>query len=113
MMDGLNGGFSEYGFLPLLHKRGYQLVDRRYNRHLLGKPGGPSPYEAAVAQTLNGTELFVYSWMSLLVAIGYCRGPETRWHRSLEIIVLTMAAFGRPTITRAIPDLLGCRSCKI
>ena len=31
MMDGLNGAFgAEYGFLPILHERGYKLVDRRY-----------------------------------------------------------------------------------
>ena len=89
MMDGLNGAFSEYGFLHTLHTKGYQLVDRRYSRHLIGKPSGPSAYEAAVAQTLNGTELIVYSWMSLLAAVGSCQ-QDAKWHKSIELIVLTM-----------------------
>lgn len=93
MMDGLNGAFSEFGFLPLLHKNAYQLVDRRYRRHLIGKgPQGPSAYEADVVRLMNAAELFVYSWMSLLVAIGIAR--KAKWHKTLEVIVLTMAAFG-------------------
>jgi hypothetical protein len=76
-MDGLNGAFSEFGFMPLLHEKGYQMVDRRYRRHLIGTPEGPSQYEANVARTLNAMELFVYSWMSFLVAVGMCK--RAKW----------------------------------
>ena len=106
MMDGLNGAFSEYGFLPLLHKRGYQLVDRRYRRHLMGQPPlGPSAYEVAVARTVNAAEVLVYSWMSIMAAVGVA--TRAKWHRSLELIVLTMAAYG--TVVFVVPDLFdGC-----
>ena len=105
MMDGLNGAFSEHGFLSYLHKHGYQLVDRRYHRALVDTPAGPTAYEAAVVQTLNATELFVYSWMSWLVAVGICK--HASWHRTLEAVVLTMAAFG--ALLFVVPDYLtGC-----
>lgn len=105
MMDGLNGAFSEYGFLSYLHKNGYHMVDRRYRRHLTNLPGGPSGYEASVVQTLNGIELFVYSWMSFLTAVSITNNGK--WHRILEICVLTMAAFG--ALLFLVPDYMtGC-----
>ena len=106
MMDGLNGAFSEYGFLPLLHERGYRMVDRRYRRHLIGKPPqGPSEYEVLVARTVNATEVLVYSWMSIMAAVGIA--TRARWHKTLELMVLTMAAYG--TVVFVVPDMLdGC-----
>jgi|EP00945_MAST-04E_sp_MAST-4E-sp1_P005269 hypothetical protein len=105
IMDGLNGAFSEYGFMPLLHKEGYQMIDRRYRRHLIDQPGGPSAYEANLAKTLNAMELFLYSWMSFLTAVSISNG--TTWHKSLEVIVLTMAAYG--AVLFVVPDMLnGC-----
>ena len=107
MMDGLNGAFSEHGFLPILHEKGYRLVDRRYRRHLIGAPGGigPSSYEVLVARTVNSIELFVYSWMSIMAAVGVA--TRARWHQTVETIVLTMAAYG--TIVFVLPDMLdGC-----
>ena len=105
IMDGLNGAFSEYGFMDLLHKEGYRMIDRRYRRHLIDQPGGPSAYEANVAKTLNAMELFVYSWMSFFSAVSICNG--TKWHKSLEVIVLTMAAYG--AVIFVVPDMLtGC-----
>ena len=105
MMDGLNGAFSEFGFLPYLHKNVYHMIDRRYRRHLTDKPGGPSGYEASVVRTLNGTELFVYSWMSFLTAVSICNGRK--WHKTLEVCVLTMAAYG--AIMFLLPDYMtGC-----
>ena len=41
IMDGLCGAFAEYG-LPLYAQ--YRNVDRRYRRHLMGQPGGPTVY---------------------------------------------------------------------
>lgn len=65
MMDGLNGAFSEAGFLPMMHKRAYQLVDRRYRRDQIGAGGvgsaGPSAFEANFVKVLGSTELFVYA----------------------------------------------------
>jgi hypothetical protein len=106
MMDGLNGAFSEYGFLPLLHKRGYQMVDRRYRRHLIGQgPDGPSEYEVRLAQTVNAAEVLVYSWMSIMAAVGVA--TQARWHKTLEAMVLTMAAYG--AVVFVVPDMLdGC-----
>ena len=107
MMDGLNGAFSEFGFLPLLHEKGYRLVDRRYRRNLIGKaPNGPSLYEVNVARTVNAAEVFVYSWMSIMSAVGIA--TRATWHKTLEIIVLTMAAYG--TVVFVVPDMLdgGC-----
>ena len=106
MMDGLNGAFSEYGFLPLLHERGYRMVDRRYRRHIIGKPpDGPSEYEVILARTVNATEVIVYSWMSIMAAVGVA--TRARWHKTLEMIVLTMASYG--TVVFVLPDMLdGC-----
>ena len=109
MMDGLNGAFSEYGpFLPLMHERGYRNVDRRYRRHLIGKPPmGPSMYEVAVARTVNATEVLVYSWMSIAVAVGIA--TRAKWHKTLEVVVLTMAAYG--SVIFMAPDMLdGCQN---
>ena len=104
-MDGLNGAYAEFGFMPLLHERAYQLVDNRYNRHLVGQPGGPSEAEAVSARVVNSIELFVYSWMSILVAAGIA--TRSRWHKTLEAAVLTMAAYG--TVVFVVPDFLtGC-----
>ena len=105
MMDGLNGAFSEYGFLPYLHKNGYHMIDRRYRRHLTDKSGGPSGYEASLVRTLNATELLVYSWMSFLTAVSICN--EGKWHKTLEVCVLTMAAYG--ALLFLVPDYMtGC-----
>lgn len=106
MMDGLNGAFSEYGFLPLLHERGYRMVDRRYRRHLTGQPPhGPSEYEVLVARTVNAAEVLVYSWMSIMAAVGVI--TRARWHKTLELMVLTMASYG--TVVFVVPDMLdGC-----
>ena len=107
MMDGLNGAFSEYGpFLPLMHERGYRNVDRRYRRHLIGKPPmGPSMYEVAVARTVNATEVLVYSWMSIMAAVGIA--TRAKWSKTIEIIVLTLACYG--TIIFVLPDFFdGC-----
>ena len=106
MMDGLNGAFSEYGFLPLLHERGYRMVDRRYRRHMIGQaPMGPSAYEANVARTVNAMEVLVYSWLSIMAAVGIA--TRATWHKTIELVVLTMALFG--TIVFVVPDFLdGC-----
>ena len=105
MMDGLNGAFSEYGFLPLLHERGYRMVDRRYRRHLIGQPNGPSAYEVHVARTVNAMEVIVYSWMSIMAAVGIA--TRATWHRTLELMVLTMACYG--TVVFVLPDFFdGC-----
>ena len=104
MMDGF-GAFSEYGFLPYLHKNGYHMIDRRYRRHLTDKSGGPSGYEASLVRTLNATELLVYSWMSFLTAVSICN--EGKWHKTLEVCVLTMAAYG--ALLFLVPDYMtGC-----
>ena len=106
MMDGLNGAFSEYGFLPLLHERAYQLVDRRYRRHLVDQPPyGPSKYEVSLARTVNAMEVLIYSWMSIMAAVGIA--TKAKWHKTVEIMVLTMAAYG--TIVFVVPDWFdGC-----
>jgi hypothetical protein len=108
MMDGLNGAFSEYGFLPLLHERGYRMVDRRYRRHMIDKlPMGPTAYEANVARTVNAMEVLVYSWLSIMVAVGIA--TRAKWHKSIELVVLTMSLYG--TIVFVVPDFLdGCPS---
>ena len=106
MMDGLNGAFSEFGFLPLLHEKGYRLVDRRYRRHLVGQsPHGPSHYEVSVARTVNAAEVLVYSWMSIMAAVGIA--TRAKWHKTIETMVLTMAAYG--TVVFVVPDFFdGC-----
>ena len=108
MMDGLNGAFSEYGFLPLLHERGYRMVDRRYRRHMIDNlPMGPTAYEANVARTVNAMEVLVYSWLSIMVAVGIA--TRAKWHKSIELVVLTMSLYG--TIVFVVPDFLdGCPS---
>jgi hypothetical protein len=103
VMDGMCGAF---GFMPTMFKVGYQGVDRRYLRELVDQPpAGPSQYEASVARTVNTTELFVYSWMSIMAAVGIA--TRAKWHRTLEVIVLTMAAYG--AVLFVVPDYLdGC-----
>ena len=104
IMDGLCGAFAEYGFMPLLHAQ-YRNVDRRYRRHLMGQPGGPTVYEAYVARTVNTMEVALYSWMSIASAVGIATGAK--WHRTLETIVLTMAAYG--AVVFVVPDMFdGC-----
>ena len=72
---------------------------------LLALREGPSQYEVEVARTVNTVELLVYSWMSVMVAVGICKG--TKWHKTLEVMVLTMAAYG--ALVFVLPDYLeGC-----
>ena len=107
IMDGLNGGFADvFGVTPRIFHF-YRTLDRRYHRDLAGTPHGPSVYEAAVAQTINACELCVYSWMSLLSAIGIAK--RATWHRTLESAVLAMQAYG--AILFMAPDMFdGCRN---
>ena len=101
IMDGFAGGF---GFVPRL-TRFYGILDRRYRRDLVGTPAGPSVYEVAVARTVNATELFVYTWLSLAAAVGVA--TRATWHRTIEAAVLAMAAYG--SLLFMAPDMLdGC-----
>ena len=108
MMDGMNGAFGyEWGILPTLHNRGYRMVDRRYRRHIMDQPGGPTSESVYNARVLNGTELFVYSWLSILAAVGIV--TKARWHKTIESIVLTMSAFG--ALLFVLPDyIMGCHN---
>ena len=106
IMDGLTGGFSEYGFMPQLFQF-YRTLDRRYHRDLAGTPSGPSAYETYVVFTVNATEVLVYSWMSIAVAVGIA--TRAKWHKTLEVVVLTMAAYG--SVIFMAPDMLdGCQN---
>ena len=66
---------------------------------------GRGRYEAAVARTVNAAEVLVYSWMSLMAAVGIAK--RAKWHKTIELIVLTMASYG--AIVFVVPDMLdGC-----
>merc|ERR1712232_249275 len=67
--------------------------------------GGPSLYESNVVKILNATELFLYSWMSLLCAVAICK--RAKWYRTMEVAVLALPAFG--AFLFVFPDYLdGC-----
>jgi len=103
MMDGLNSAFRRFALSSLF------CIEEatKWLTAAIGAAWRTVVSDVLLARTVNATELFVYSWPSIAAAVGIAN--RAKWHRTLEVIVLSLAAYGGVGLVFVLPELLhGC-----